>query len=93
MTFGAASSLMLSRATAKWRGTRERCDCFGYWFPHRRGGGACEHSSRRTYYEMLRAGVPEAEAMAELSAADLDRLYPLPPPEPPKETNDDDIPF
>ena len=20
------------------------CQCGGYWFPHRKGGGACEHS-------------------------------------------------
>lgn len=95
MSFGAASSLMMSRSSAKWRATRLRCDCFGYWFPHRRGGGACEHSSRRTFYEMLRAGVPEAEAMAELSAADLERLYPLPPAAAPasSEKDDADIPF
>jgi hypothetical protein len=46
----------------------------GYWFPHRRGGGACEHSPRRNFYEALRAGLPESEAMGELSVADLERF-------------------
>ena len=70
----------IPRHLAKWRNTRLRCDCGGYWFPHRRGGGACDKASpgKRDYYRMLRAGVPASEAMAELSAADLERLYPLP---------------
>lgn len=54
------------------------CWCGGYWFPHRKGGGACHHSPRSDYYLALRAGVPEHEAMQLLSAADLRRLYPLP---------------
>lgn len=54
------------------------CWCGGYWFPHRKGGGACHHSPRSDYYLALRAGVPEREAMQLLSAADLRRLYPLP---------------
>lgn len=54
------------------------CWCGGYWFPHRKGGGACHHGTRSDYYLALRAGVPESEAMQLLSAADLRRLYPLP---------------
>lgn len=54
------------------------CWCGGYWFPHRKGGGACHYSPRSDYYPALRAGVPEREAMQLLSAADLRRLYPLP---------------
>lgn len=28
------------------RHKRERCDCGGYWFPHRRGGGRCYSNPR-----------------------------------------------
>lgn len=67
------------RPLSYWlRHQREKCQCGGYWFPHRKGGGACEHSRNRHYYEMLRAGMTQAEAMAELSAADLERMFPLP---------------
>lgn len=48
-----------------------------YWFPHRKGGGACEHSSRAHYYAATRAGLPEAECMEFLSAADMRRMFPL----------------
>jgi hypothetical protein len=67
------------RHLERWRNTRLRCDCGNYWFPHRRGGGACAHANpgKRDYYLMLRAGVPESVAMAELSVSDLERLYPL----------------
>lgn len=51
------------------------CWCTAYWFPHRHGGGACEHSSRARYYAALRAGLPEA--LEFLSAADLRRMFPL----------------
>lgn len=30
------------------------CWCTGYWFPHRRGGGACEHSPTRDIHLALR---------------------------------------
>lgn len=69
------------RDQSKRRSTRLRCDCHGYWFPHRRGGGggACDRANpgKRDYYRMLRQGVTEAAAMAELSTYDLERLYPL----------------
>lgn len=94
MSAAAASSLMMGvRSLSRWRNTRLRCDCMGYWFPHRKGGGACEHSRNRTYHEMLRAGMTQAEAMAELSAADLERMFPLPAVEPRAPEPDDDIPF
>lgn len=69
----------IPRHLAKRRNTRLVCQCGNYWFPHRRGGGACEKADpgKRDYYLMLRAGVPEAEAMAELGVGDLERLYPL----------------
>lgn len=54
------------------------CSCSGYWFPHRRTSGACDHSSRADYHRALRAGVPLTECMALLSAADLRRFYPFP---------------
>lgn len=53
------------------------CWCMGYWFPHRKGGGACDHSSKADYYRALRAGVSKEEAMATLSVADLRKLFPL----------------
>ena len=53
------------------------CWCSMYWFPHRKGGGACEHSSRAHYYAATRAGLPEAECMEFLSAADLRRMFPM----------------
>lgn len=67
------------RSASRWRNTRLRCDCMGYWFPHRKGGGACDKANpgRRDYFRMLRAGVTEREAMAELTESDLDRLHPL----------------
>lgn len=80
------------RWMARWRNTRMRCDCMGYWFPHRIGGGACEHSRNRHYHEMLRAGMTQSEAMAELSAADLERMFPLPAAAPVEKVHDD-IPF
>lgn len=69
----------IPRHESKRRNTRLRCDCMGYWFPHRRGGGACDKANpgRRDYFRMLRQSVPEAEAMAELTEADLNRLHPL----------------
>lgn len=59
---------------------RAVCDCGGYHFPHRHKSGVCYDSSRADYYHAVRAGVPEAECMALLSAADLDLFYPLPKP-------------
>lgn len=46
----------------------------GYWFPHRKGGGACEHSPRVDYYAALRQGVSEAEALQLLWSDKLERL-------------------
>jgi hypothetical protein len=28
----------------KWRKRPKPCHCGGYWFPHRKGSGACEHN-------------------------------------------------
>lgn len=56
---------------------RLKCWCRGYWFPHRRGGGACEHSPRADYYTALRAGLSQAEAMALLPANVLEEMFPL----------------
>jgi len=49
----------------------------GYAFPHRRKSGACEHSSRADYYAALRGGASLAFAQQHLSAADLDRMFPV----------------
>lgn len=60
-----------------WRASRERCNCAGYWFPHRKTGGACFHGPRSDFYLAVRAGLPVAEAMQLLSVDQLERLYPL----------------
>lgn len=67
------------------------CRCNGYWFPHRRGGGACDESSKVDYYRAMRAGVPKEEAMELLSVADLEKLFPLHPEQ--EQSDDSDIPF
>lgn len=36
------------------------CSCTGYWFPHRKGGGACEHSRTRDICMARRHGDAEA---------------------------------
>lgn len=59
------------------RHKREKCCCSGYHFPHRRGGGACNHSPRADYYIALRNGATRAEAMAELSVDQLERMFPI----------------
>lgn len=71
--------LQVHRSLSKRRNTRLRCDCGAYHFPHRKGGGACDHATpgKRDYFLMLRQGVSAATAMAELSEADLNRLHPL----------------
>ena len=62
------------RTAAHHRATRERCDCGGYWFPHRRTGGACCHGPRCDFYLALRAGWPRHEAEQLLSADQLERM-------------------
>lgn len=59
------------------RNRRLKCVCGGYWFPHRKGSGACDHSSRRDFYLAKRAGLSLKECQELLSAADLERMYPL----------------
>jgi hypothetical protein len=66
------------------------CWCGGYWFPHRKGGGACEHSPRADYYIALRYGATQSEAMEWLSSAQIEKMFPLNI-EP--SSNDDDIPL
>lgn len=65
-----------SRLLAGWADKRGRmvCGCMGYHFPHRKGGGACDHSPRVDYYRALRADVPEDEALQLLWADKLERL-------------------
>lgn len=64
----------LRAASRRQRNTRLRCDCSGYWFPHRRTGGACEHGPRSEFYLALRQGVSESEALALLWAIQIERL-------------------
>jgi len=81
----------IPRPLSYWlRHKRQKCKCLGYWFPHRKGGGACEHSSKADYYHALRQGLSQAEAMQLLSVSDLEKLFPLPDSTP---SDDSDIPF
>lgn len=67
-----------TRPLSYWlRHQRQKCGCGGYWFPHRKGGGACDYSSRADYYRALRAGMSLNEAQQLLSVADLEYLFPL----------------
>jgi hypothetical protein len=61
----------------QWTATRDKCTCFSYSFPHRRGGGMCEHSPRADYYRAIRDGMPANEALQFLSAAQIERVAPL----------------
>jgi len=63
-------------ASRAWRNTRLRCDCGGYWFPHRKGGGACYHGPRSSYYLAKRNGCTESQAQETLWADKLERLIP-----------------
>jgi hypothetical protein len=56
------NSIPPSRQT---RNQKLRCDCHGYWFPHRRGGGACEASRTREYHWARRRGESHQDAMIE----------------------------
>lgn len=45
----------------RWeRNQRLKCGCMGYWFPHRRGGGACESSPTRDVHLARRYGGEDA---------------------------------
>jgi len=43
----------------RWRRPKP-CWCTGYWFPHRTGGGACEHSKTREIHLAIRVKDDEA---------------------------------
>jgi hypothetical protein len=62
-----------------WRATRERCNCGGYHFPHRYGGGACHYGPRADYYLAKRQGLSEAEAQQFLSVTHLEQMFPVKP--------------
>lgn len=52
----------------RWRrNQRLKCECLGYWFPHRRGGGLCHTSKTRTYHLARRAGESHVDAGIELT--------------------------
>lgn len=44
------------RTLGPWKDKRGRlvCACHGYWFPHRKGGGACDHSKTRDIHMAIR---------------------------------------
>jgi len=44
---------------------RPICHCGGYWFPHRKGGGACDHSKTQLFHLALRRGEDELDAFIE----------------------------
>lgn len=79
-----------SRSNSSRRNTRLRCDCGGYWFPHRKTGGACDHGPRRDFFIAIRGGATISDAMQELSADQLNRMFPIPPT---SFRDDSDIPF
>jgi len=58
----------LGRSKTDKRG-RQVCWCSGYWFPHRKGGGACEHSKTRDIHLALRHGDQEGLAEARVAHA------------------------
>lgn len=61
----------------RWQRPRP-CWCSGYWFPHRKGGGACFSSPRSEYYMAIRQGATWAEALELLSVNQLERMFPIP---------------
>jgi hypothetical protein len=62
----------------QWTATRDKCNCGGYSFPHRKGSGMCDHSARSDYYRAIRDGVPALEALQHLSVNMLEQVAPLP---------------
>lgn len=44
------------------------CQCAGYWFPHRKGGGACEHATDTVWQRAMlrRYGPPETDPDADI---------------------------
>lgn len=66
------------RPLSYWlRHQRQKCNCGGYWFPHRKGGGACDHSPRADFYRALRNGATLSEAQLLLSVNQLEVMFPL----------------
>lgn len=60
-----------------WTATRDCCRCAGYWFPHRRGGGACLAGARSDYHRAVRDGEPKLQALQHLSVDQLEWHWPL----------------
>jgi len=60
---------MSSRAYILARNRRLKCDCGGYHFPHRKGGGFCYHSKSRGVLMAKRHGsaADVTEAVIELA--------------------------
>lgn len=54
---------------AKDKHGRIMCYCGGYWFPHRKGGGACEHSKTRDIHLAIRYKDPDALLEATIANA------------------------
>jgi hypothetical protein len=72
------------RGPAHWlRNKRLRCNCTGYWFPHRAGGGACVYGPRAAYYAALRVTRDQLEAFAEWAFDTRGKTYHDPAAEPP----------
>ena len=61
-----------------WAATADRCNCLAYHFPHRKHSGACVYGGKADYYQAMRAGIPQPEAMQLLSVNQLEQLFPLP---------------
>ncbi len=59
-----------SKGSRRWRrNQRLKCECGGYHFPHRRGGGACAHSKTCRLHWAIRGGDPDDIANAKVEHA------------------------
>ena len=66
----------------RWRrNQRLKCGCGGYWFPHRKGGGACESSKTRNIHLAVRTKDPELIAQAKFEHAIANGVHVLNPTE------------
>lgn len=66
--------MKLSKLTRVDKRGRPVCVCGGYHFPHRKGGGACEHSPTADYHHALRQGMPKEEALQLLWSHQLEKI-------------------
>lgn len=66
--------MLIGDSSRRRRNFLQKCECAGYWFPHRRTGGACMHGPRSDYFLALRAGLSKPEAEALLPSWQLEKI-------------------